>query len=45
MWNTKSFKTNEERELWIEKHSHKFQITKTFIHNGYGVEYKALRMI
>lgn len=45
MWKTKKFKTNAEKEAWIEKNKDKIQYTEIFINNGYAVEYKPLRQI
>jgi len=45
MWKTKTFNTIEERDNWIEKNSHKYQIDIIFINNGYGVEYRKLHII
>jgi len=45
MWQTKTFKTLEAQNAWIEKNEHKFQIVVIFVNNGYGVEYRKLRTI
>lgn len=45
MWNTKIFKTKESMNQWLEKNSNKIQYTEIFINNGYGIEYRKLRVI
>jgi hypothetical protein len=45
MWKIKTFKTAEKLATWIEKNGHKNQWHEVFINNGFGVEFKPLRVI
>ena len=45
MWRKKTFKTYEKLEAWVAKHGDSYQWEQIFIHNGYAVEYKRLRVI
>ena len=45
MWKTKTFKTYQAQQDWIRSNSHKFQIVTIYLNNGYGVEFKPLRII
>lgn len=45
MWTIKTFKTLESYNKWIECNKHRYQISPIYINNGYGVEYKNLRVI
>ena len=45
MWKTKCFKTQEERDRWIEKNGNRYQWEIIFINNGYAVEYRKLRKV
>lgn len=44
-WETKTFKSKENMNKWIEKNESKYQIEEIFINNGWGVEYKPLHII
>jgi hypothetical protein len=45
MWKTKVFRTKSAFDSWMTKNSKRYQITVIFINNGYGVEYRPLRII
>lgn len=45
MWQTKTFKTKEAFQKWIDDKSHNYQWNEIFINNGYGVEFRKLRWI
>jgi len=45
VWETKTFKTNEQKKNWIEANASKYRIEEVFINNGYAVEYKKLIVI
>jgi hypothetical protein len=45
MWTTKYFKTYQAAIKWIESNKHKYQCDIVYINNGYGVEYRPLRII
>lgn len=45
MWKTKTFSTSEKMKVWIAAHWQKYQIEIIFVNNGYGVEYKPMRII
>jgi hypothetical protein len=45
MWTTKHFKSQDAMDAWIEKNSHKYQITILYVNNGYALEYKKLRIV
>jgi hypothetical protein len=45
MWTIKSFKSQELMNAWIDKNKSKVQYNIIYINNGYGVEYKKLRII
>lgn len=44
-WQTKTFKTKDAMQKWIERNSGKYQIVEIFINNGFALEYKRLRRI
>jgi hypothetical protein len=45
MWQTKTFKTREAMEKWLKKREGRIQYTQIFINNGYGVEWRPLKII
>ncbi len=46
MWQTKTFKTKETFDAWVETNKMRFQIQEIFLNNFYrGVEYKPLRRL
>jgi hypothetical protein len=45
MWQIKTFKTLAAQTAWIKKHESRYQIVILFIDNGYGVDYRKLRVI
>jgi hypothetical protein len=47
MWKTKTFKTKEQMENFIKYYSEKYglQWNEIFINNGYGIEYRLLKVI
>jgi hypothetical protein len=47
MWKTKTFKTKEQMENFIQYYSQKCGFTwqEIFINNGYGLEYRFLKVI
>jgi hypothetical protein len=45
MWKVKRFKTQAEKDAWIKANGDRVQFTTLFVHNGYAVEYKPLRVI
>lgn len=44
-WKIKTFATKQKQDDWIAKNSRRYQITVIFVNNGYGVEYKPLKII
>lgn len=45
MWQRKTFKTRARFLAWVDKNDHRMQWVEIFINNGYGVEYRRLRVI
>lgn len=45
MWSYKPFKKHAAAQAWMDKNKHRYQCTLVFVHNGYAVEYKRLRVI
>ncbi len=45
MWQVKKFKTLEDKENWVKKNQHRYQIDTIFINNGYAVDYRRLKII
>jgi len=45
MWKLKVFSDFITRDEWIFKNIHKYQIVIVFVNNGYGVEYRPLKII
>lgn len=45
MWQTKTFKTKESMRKFLDKNSDKIQWNEIAINNGYGIEYRKLRII
>lgn len=45
MWRTKTFKTQEAMQAWLDKREGRIQYNEIFINNGYGVECRKLRKI
>ncbi len=45
MWNTKTFKTQEEAYSFMQKIKDRYIFNLILIENGYGVEYKPLTII
>jgi hypothetical protein len=45
VWESKTFKTRESLQKWIDRNSHKYQWHELFVQNGYGVEFKKLRLV
>ena len=45
MWDTKTFKTYEQQQLWINRNKDKYMIDVIYINNGYAVEYKKYRIL
>lgn len=51
MWDTKTFKTYEQQQLWINRNKDKYMIDEIYIDNngnkndGYAVEYKKYRIL
>jgi len=41
-WQTKTFKTKEAQQKWIDKNSTNYQIVEVFVNNGYAVDYRSL---
>lgn len=43
-WKIKTWKLSEkaDRDKWIEKWQHKYQMREIFINNEYGIEYRLL---
>jgi hypothetical protein len=44
MWRTRTFKTRKAMERFMAERPN-YQFVEIFVHNGYGVEYKRLRII
>lgn len=42
MWNTKTFRSINEMNVWIEANQYKMQIEEIAINNGWGVTYRKL---
>jgi hypothetical protein len=45
MWKTKTFKTIEARDSWLQKHDGFIQFDEIYVNNAYGIEYRYLRSI
>jgi hypothetical protein len=45
MWQIKTFDTLAAMRAWIAKNEGRIQWREVFIENGYGVEWRKLRMI
>jgi hypothetical protein len=45
MWKTKTFKTKQAYDRWIERNRNKYQWNEIFVNNAYGVEYRELLKI
>jgi hypothetical protein len=45
MWITKTFKTKETMNKFVENNKHLIQWNEVFIDNGYAIEYRKLRII
>jgi len=45
MWQVKRFKSFAAQEAWINLNSHRFQIVRLFVNNGYAVECRKLRRV
>lgn len=45
MWQIKTFKTQQALDKFVAKYSNKYQIDIIFINNGYGIEYRKLRVL
>ena len=45
MWETKTFKTKEKMNNFINKNKNKIQYNEIFINNAYGIEYRKIKKI
>jgi hypothetical protein len=45
MWMTKTWKTKEAMEKWIENNGHRYQMETIFVNNAYGLLIRKLRVI
>lgn len=45
MWTTKTFKTVQALNTWIEKNDHKMQWQEIAVENAWGVMYRPLRIM
>jgi hypothetical protein len=45
MWQTKTFKTKEEMQAWLEKREGRIQYQEIFVNNAYGVQWRPLRIV
>lgn len=45
MWTNKYFDTIEKYNQWWAKNGHRYQAVPLFVNNGYGVQYRKLRVI
>jgi hypothetical protein len=45
MWKTKTFKTIEARDSWLQKHDGLIQFDEIYVNNAYGIEYRYLRRV
>ena len=45
MWQTKTFKTKQAMDKFIETNAGKIQYVVIYVNNGYGIEYRKLRKV
>lgn len=45
MWTIKVFKTFEEMDKWARANKSKYYMHQIFLNNGYGIEYKPMRVM
>jgi hypothetical protein len=45
MWKTKEFKTEEAKDKFVKYLNNRYQIEEIFINNGFGIEYRPLKII
>jgi len=46
MWKTRTFKTKEEFDAWVQAHNHNYQWEIIFVNNAaWAITYKPLRRI
>jgi hypothetical protein len=45
MWTVKVFKTRAASDAWLAKNESRVQWQEIFVNNGYGLTYRALRVI
>lgn len=45
MWKYKEFKTEEDKDNWIERNRRRYQFSEIFVNNKIAIEYKPLRKI
>jgi hypothetical protein len=45
MWMTKTFKTREAMNTWLDRNRSRIQFQEIFVENAFGVLYRKLRRI
>ena len=45
MWQTKTFKTREAMQRWLDKNGQRVQWEEIFVCNAYGLTFKPLRRV
>jgi hypothetical protein len=45
MWQVKTFKTREAYQAWASRNSRRYQIEEIAVNNGYGADYRPLKII